>query len=273
MPSGGTPAAGVFTSGLSCGEFLLAAEAGFESAGVVMGSSVCHVGLQPPVTSVAQLTGPSYGTMYSLVPQDGGELTELEHAMRTARNAALKRLEDDARAVGADGIIGVNVETAWDSWYDGALEFVLTGTAVRRTKRATAGRWPAGGEGDPPVFTTGLSGQDFWALLRSGYRPAGLVMGYCAYVAEPEFAATTRELRGPTRAVYTAREKAVERMRSQAGQLRAKGIVGVRLDGLDGLSRLPDARVLEFRATGTAVTPIDGVTAVEPPAPVLPVSN
>jgi hypothetical protein len=42
---------GMFTSGLSATEFLLVRDAGFEPAGLVMGSSVCHLGLQPPVTS------------------------------------------------------------------------------------------------------------------------------------------------------------------------------------------------------------------------------
>lgn len=262
-----------YASGLSAAESLLVRQAGFEPAGLVMGSSVCHIGFQLPVTSAAQLTRGSYGTIFSAVPQDGGELTDLLRAMSTARKAALERLTKDARDTGADGVIAVSLETVWDSWYDGALEFTLTGTAIRRAAPEPGPGSPGEGEDededDRPVFTAGLSGQDFWSLLRTGYKPAGFVMGYCAYAAEPDSATVPRELRGPTRAVYTAREKALDRMRSQAGQLRAKGIVGVRLSGLDELGRLPDTRVLEFRATGTAIVPVDGSAAADPAVTVL----
>lgn len=261
----------VFTSGLSAGETLLVRQAGFEPAGLVMGSSVCQVRFTLPVTSVAQLTRGSFGTIFSAIPQAGGELDDLTRAMSTARKTALKRLADDARDSGADGIIGVTVETVWDSWYDGALEFTLTGTAVRRLRPAP--ETDDDEATDRAVFTTDLSGQDFWSLLRAGYEPAGFVMGYCAYACEPDSATIPRELRGPTRAVYEAREKTVDRMRSQAGQLRAKGIVGVRLDGLDGLSRIADTRVFEFRATGTAIVPIDGADPRDPPVTVLPVGG
>lgn len=266
---------GVFTSGLSGSEFLVVREAGYQPAGLVMGSSVCDVGLKA-TDSVARLTAPSYGTMYSVAPREGGEITELTYAMTTARKAALKRLTDDARAVDADGVIGITVETTWDSWHDGALEFMMTGTAIR----ARAG---SGGDPGRRVFTTCVSGQEFWALLRSGYRPVGFVMGYCAYAAEPEHSVTARELRGATRAVYEARELAVARMRSQAGHdFQAQGIVGVRLEGLDGLSRLPQSRILEFRAVGTAIVPvtvsdapgeIPRLPGLEPPAAVLPVGE
>ena len=30
-------------------------------------------------------------------------------------------------------------------------------------------------------FTSDLSGQDFWTLIRAGYAPLGLVMGSCVY--------------------------------------------------------------------------------------------
>jgi uncharacterized protein YbjQ (UPF0145 family) len=296
VPADGA-ADGLFTSGLSGSELLLVREAGYDPVGLVMGSSVCEVALKGS-DSVAQLTAPSYGTMYSRAPRDGGEITELTYAMTTARKAALKRLTDDARALGADGVIGITVETTWDSWHDGALEFMLTGTAIRARAAGGSTSGSAGGfaavdrpaddsragpDGDPGrrVFTSCVCGQEFWALLRSGYRPVGFVMGYCPYAAEPEHSVTARELRGATRAIYEARELAVARMRSQAGHdFQARGIVGVRLDGLDGLSRLPQSRILEFRAIGTAIVPVDDapgdvprLPGLEPPVAVLPVGG
>jgi uncharacterized protein YbjQ (UPF0145 family) len=253
----------MFTSGLSASEFLLVRDAGFEPAGLVMGSSVCHLALQPPVTSVAQLTGPSFGTIFANVPKDGGEVAELSRAMSLARDTATTRLEQDARRLGADGVIDIRVESEWDSWYAGALEFTMTGTAVRRADVAP------GSTADDCLFTCDLSGQDFWKLLQSGYRPAGLVIGYCAYAAEPGSAFGNRELTGPTRAVYTARRLAVARMRNEAERLGATGIVGVRLDGLGGLSRPAGSRTVEFRAGGTAIAPVPEAHGIRPSATVL----
>ena len=252
----------MFTSGLSASEFLLVRDAGFEPAGLVMGSSVCHLALQPPVTSVAQLTGPSFGTMFANVQKDG-EVAELSRAMSLARDTATTRLEQDARQLGADGVIDIRVESEWDSWYAGAIEFTMTGTAVRRADVA-----PGSTAGDR-LFTCDLSGQDLWKLLQSGYRPVGLVIGYCAYAAEPDSAIGNRELAGPTRAVYTARRLAVARMRNEAERLGATGIVGVRLDGLGGLSRPAGSRTVEFRAGGTAIAPVPEAHGIRPSATVL----
>lgn len=253
----------MFTSGLSASEFLLVRDAGFEPAGLVMGSSVCHLALQPPVTSVAQLTGPSFGTIFANVPKDGGEVAELSRAMSLARDTATTRLEQDARRLGADGVIDIRVESEWDSWYAGALEFTMTGTAVRRADVA-----PGRTAGDH-LFTCDLSGHDFWKLLQSGHRPVSLVIGYCAYAAEPDSALGNRELAGPTRAVYTARRLAVARMRGEAERLGATGIVGVRLDGLGGLSRPAGSRTVEFHAVGTAIAPVTDTQTMRPSATVL----
>ena len=263
----------MFTSGLSASESLLIEDAGFEPVGLVMGSSVLNLGLTHlQVPSVAQLTGPSFGTIHSALPRDGGEVTILSRAMSTARKKAVERLEDDAREVRADGVIDIRVETKWDSWYDGALEFMMTGTAVRRIRPAeTDDPDPDPGperDGRGRLFTCDLSGQDFWSLRRSGFQVLGFVMGYCAYAAEPEHAVTVRELRAPTKAVYAARELAISRMRTQAGHLQATGIVGVRLDGLDGFGSLPDRRTLEFCATGTAIAAGADPPDLAPPVPV-----
>ena len=44
-------------------------------------------------------------------------------------------------------------------------------------------------------FTSDLSGQDFWTLLRTGHRPVGMVMGSCVYhVAHQDRSAWTFEV-------------------------------------------------------------------------------
>ncbi|MFD0345322.1 heavy metal-binding domain-containing protein [Kitasatospora aburaviensis] len=69
-------------------EFLLVREAGFRPLGLVLGSSVYHVGIQLGRWSKNQ------------------ELTKLSQAMYHARELAMSRMEAEASALGADGIVG-----------------------------------------------------------------------------------------------------------------------------------------------------------------------
>src|SRR5690348_7612607 len=80
-----------FTSDLSVNEFLLVKEAGFQPLGLVMGSSIYSIGMQP------LRAGESY------------ELTTLTQAMYSARELAMVRMEEEANALGADGIVAVRL--------------------------------------------------------------------------------------------------------------------------------------------------------------------
>jgi len=161
---------------------------------------------------------------------------------------------EEAGELGADGIVAVNLDIGRFQSEDEAAEFIAIGTAVKHREgefqRAPSGR----------AFTSGLSGQDFWTLLSSGYRPVGLVMGSCVYhVAQRGLREELRqleenyELANYTQALYSARELAMERMQQEAEELQAEGVVGVQLQQQ---SRGWDADVIEFFALGTAVVPL-----------------
>ena len=131
---------GLFTSDLSVNEFLLAREAGFDPVGLVMGSSIYHIGWQMP------------GLRQSM------ELDILTQAMYAARELAMTRMEEEADALDADGVIGVRLEVSRSEWGEHLAEFMAIGTAVRA--RDAAGRYRAP-SGRP--FTSDLSGQDLVA--------------------------------------------------------------------------------------------------------------
>src|SRR5258706_183469 len=150
---GGEGQARFFTSDLSVKEFLLVREAGFECAGLVMGTSIYHVGYQRGGFFQSQ------------------ELTMLTQALYQARELAMARMEEEAHELGADGIIGVRLKINRHAWGESLIEFVAIGTAVYSREK---GNWRAP-SGSP--FTSDLSGQDFWMLLPSGFRPVSLVMG------------------------------------------------------------------------------------------------
>jgi hypothetical protein len=76
---------------------------------------------------------------------------------------------------------------------------------------------------DDGPFTSDLSGQDFWSLLHSGYRPVEMVMETCVYhVAHRGVLSAFRsagqnvELENFTSAMHEAREIAIERMQHEA---------------------------------------------------------
>ncbi len=59
----------------------------------------------------------------------GGEVTEYTEMLNQARQIAVKRMVDEAKAIGADAI--VNVRYASSSVMQGAAEVIAYGTAVK----------------------------------------------------------------------------------------------------------------------------------------------
>src|ERR1043166_9222343 len=146
-----------FTSDLSVNEFLLVKQAGFDPLGLVIGSSIYHIGDQQ--SSWKQST----------------EMAVLSQAMYEARELAMTRMEEEADQLGADGVVGVRLDIGRYEWGEHLAEFIAIGTAVKHRE----GGIQRTANGRP--FTSDLSGQDFWTLLASGHRPLGLVMGSCVY--------------------------------------------------------------------------------------------
>src|SRR4051812_12430981 len=104
---------GLFTSDLSVNEFLLVKEAGFEPLGLVVGSSIYHIGFQQSAWNQNQ------------------EMAVLSQAMYQARELAMTRMEEEADQLGADGVVGVRLEIGRYEWGANLAEFIAIGTAVK----------------------------------------------------------------------------------------------------------------------------------------------
>ncbi len=245
---------GLYTSDLSVNEFLLVRHAGFQPLGLVVGSSIYHIGYQQAQWKSSQ------------------EMQVLSQAMYEARNLAMTRMEEEADQLGADGVVGVRLDIGRYEWGENMAEFIAIGTAVKHRggelHRAPSGR----------PFTSDLSGQEFWALLQTGHRPVGMVMGSCVYhVAHQGWrqamsnAGRNVELPNFTQALYDARELAMERMQTEALDAQAEGIVGV---DIHERSHGWGSHVIEFFAIGTAIIPGEGAAdrTIPDPTMVLPLS-
>jgi uncharacterized protein YbjQ (UPF0145 family) len=244
---------GFFTSDLSVNEFLLVKQSGFEPLGLVLGSSIYHIGFQQAMWNQSQ------------------ELGVLTQAMYHARELAMTRMEEEADQLGADGIVGVRLDIGRYEWGADLAEFIAVGTAVKHR----GGELHRAPNGRP--FTSDLSGQDFATLLRSGYRPVGLVIGNCVYhVARQGMMQSLRqmgrnmEMPNFTQALYEARELAMGRMQTEADGLQAEGIVGARIiERSHGWG----SHVIEFFAIGTGVVSVSESHDIDPPQLVLPLTG
>jgi uncharacterized protein YbjQ (UPF0145 family) len=224
-----------FTSDLSVNEFVLLHKLGFDPLGYVMGTSIYHVGLQ-------------YGNW-----RQSMELEVLTAAMYNARELAIDRMRTEAHALKADGIVGVHLAIQQHAWGAGELEFVAQGTAVTSKDPNPSLKLADGGP-----FTSDLSGQDFFTLVKAGHFPRALVFGTCVYHVAHQSVRQTMRMAGQnmeiplfTEAVYTARELAMTRMEDEAAHHGADGIVGVRAAVYN---HIWGEHATEFLAIGTGVT-------------------
>ena len=229
-----------FTSDLTIDELLLLEDVGFEPVELVLGASYFHIGYQSPAWSQNQ------------------ELSEMSQMMLLARQTAMAEIQQQAQALGADGVVGMRLEIEREGHH---AEFSAIGTAVRRR----AGDGAKFRDQHGRAFTCDLSGADFWALVRGGFRPVALVHGVCVYHVAHQglggwFKTVSQNCEMPafTQALYDARELALSRVQLEATSAGATGgIVGVEVrEGHYGWH----SHVLEFVALGTAVSPITDET-------------
>jgi uncharacterized protein YbjQ (UPF0145 family) len=211
-------AGGLFTSDLSVSEFALVHSIGLRPLAQVMGSSIYHVGWQ-------QSPGRWGGWQPGGVSQ---ELTTLSEAWNAARERAFGRLAQEAKALGAHAVVGVELTTGRHDWAAGAIEYIAVGTAVRI-------------EGAEPVAEptlTDLSGQDYWKLRQAGYEPLGVVGASSVYyivsgwqqsrIQQGMFSSwANQELPDFTQGVYDVREATLGRVSEAARRQGAAGMVGV----------------------------------------------
>ncbi len=271
-----------WTSDLSVSEMAAIRHAGFEPIGMVMGSSVYRLAAQWGYTSVFGVGGSAlaggrvrtypcthgyYGMGVGSEHRPGynWEHRYYEAGVTEARNAALRRIIEEARALGAHGVVGVRILRRHLEGVGNSLEFTCIGTAVRR---------PGGPQLRSP-FMSHLDGVAFSKLLHGGYVPVALVMGIGAMEVDPG-CDTEWLLRSWSNSrigqisdgIEEARELGINHLEAEVSATDSDGAVGVSTDfatyELGGESMLVELFLLGTAVRRYAKEPLD-----EPPLPIM----
>ena len=257
---------GAFSSSLDVPAMLLARASGYQVLGQVMGACVYQIGWQwsnpnwrSNTLDARQRTGVSF------------EMTTVSSALMNARELAISRLRAEAQLLGADGVVGVQLQLRRPEYAgQNQIEFTAIGTAVRSSHVQRQKR-------EQTPFTSNLSGEELWQLERAGYAPCDLVMGNCVMLQTLATNTTNRmsftvlsgargnfEVTEYTGAIYDAREIALSRLELAAQQSGAQGVVGVQVE-VEEVKYLMqqqqqsndhiEQEIFGFTAIGTAIKP------------------
>jgi uncharacterized protein YbjQ (UPF0145 family) len=127
----------------------------------------------------------------------------------------------EARELGADGIVGVNLTMAHLG--QGNREFMALGTAVRSTGATHIGN----------PFTTTLPGQDVAKLIHSGWMPAAIIVGISVGIRHNDYQsrmtqsafAPNAEVPGFTELVNATRADARHQLERRTKHAGAEGAI------------------------------------------------
>jgi uncharacterized protein YbjQ (UPF0145 family) len=117
-----------FISDLSCRDFALLHQAGWDPIGLAVGASFVNAPRRAAMTTLRQAT-------------QNVELTNFTEALYSARESAMERMQRSAEELRAEGVVAVSVSEGPMEFARHAIRFAAWGTAVRRSEReSTLGR-------------------------------------------------------------------------------------------------------------------------------------
>lgn len=136
---------------------------------------------------------------------------------------AVQRLLAEAKALGADGVVGVRIERKLLD--ERAWEFTALGTAVRSTDVSLAPRPDPG-----VVWSTNFSAEDTASAVLSGFLPREIVLGFSVSTKHEDWQLRyqrnswgNQEVEGMSELIGAAREEARMRMKDHATKSAGEG--------------------------------------------------
>jgi uncharacterized protein YbjQ (UPF0145 family) len=215
---------GTWGSALTTDEFAAIRSAGFEPVGQVFGAAVYGTGSASGYDCPGpRAAGSPGGPVTQVSGQSGaGSFAPLVQSMDQARHTAVGRMTSECAELGGHGVVAVHVSRG--TFPLGGTQFIVIGTAVR-----AAGDVP----GRPAPFTSDLSGQDFAKLIRTGWVPAGIVLGISVgsrhddrnTARQARLGSGNTEVAGWTDLVSASRHDARRQLEGDVKRLGAEGAV------------------------------------------------
>ncbi|MBC8739752.1 heavy metal-binding domain-containing protein [Paraburkholderia sp. UCT31] len=231
-----------FTSSFDGKELFCMMDAGYQPRRFAFGNIAYSVGMG----------GSLSGALKSMMR---GEIPEFSAILNQTRHSALQRMLAEAKAAGANAVVGVEIDLLP---FMGFHEMLMTGTAAYH---------PAINASSP--VSCDLTCDELWSLTQMGYVPVKIVMGTAVYSLGLAGSITSffksfkrGEIPELTSMMYEAREHALDLLEQEAQAAGADEILGTDLYIHDF-----GGGIVEFLAVGTAVRKADGVTTESPVLP------
>jgi len=248
-----------FSSGVTPAELWTLVDRGIRPIAQVTGSAVYRLGWTPDPLAVS------------------AEMLVTSHGCDEVRAKALERLTQEARKLGAHGVVDIELVT---SGRESAGD--LRDDVVEVSAQGTAIGWDEVKATDRPFLTT-VSAIDLIKLIDAGALPVGLVAATSVWYQVAGFdtrwafqppslgrsaAAYNSELKDYSEALYSARNLAMQRLERQAAMLEAGGVIGVKADyrlipheieiDNQGAKQRRHDLIVEFTVIGNAIREIHG---------------
>jgi len=243
-----------FSSSSNGQELFCLMDAGYTPKRFVIGNVAYSVGV----------AGGVFGALKSLAR---GEIKEYSDVFNATRHLALRRIVGEARAAGANAVLGIETRIMP---FRGVHEMLMLGTAAYHPALGAApSASVVASAAAPDPVTSDLTCEEMWNLASLGYMPLKLVLGTAVYslgLVGGIMAAFKSMARGEiselTSLIYEAREHAIGLIRDEARAIGADDVVGIttHIHELGGL--------IEFMAIGTAVKRQAGATPITSTLPV-----
>ncbi len=220
---------GVRTSLLSVPSAVSAHTVGLSPIGEVMGCIVSHIGWQGWAGCGYYGGNTPFGAGYGNPRATSfGSFRPYVDAVRHGYDTALQRLSNEARLLGADGVIDVRITVTTLSRDN--YEFVALGSAVRLgDERTGIGTIP---KALPVPFLADLPGADVAKLMLNGWMPSSIVYGIALAVRHDDWLTYTQlrnwqnaEVSGITELANNVRHQARQVVTAQAAQKGAGGVL------------------------------------------------
>lgn len=208
--------------------------------------------------NIAYSVGIAGGILGALKSFGRGEIKEYSDIFNATRHLALDRIAAEARAVGANAVVGIETRI---TPFRGTHEMLMLGTAAHHPAL------PQGPDAEP--VTSDLTCEEMWNLAALGLMPLKLVLGTAVYSLgliggfKAMFKSFMRgEISDLTSLIYDAREHATQLIRQEARTIGADDVVGIKthIHEIGGL--------IEFMAIGTAVKRVAGAAPLAATLPV-----